>query len=118
MKRELIQLSLAGLAGSLLVTGCIYSHRAAVADVDRPAYPTGRIVVTEAPPPPRTENVGVPPDLSRVWIPGFWTYSDNRWVWINGRWEASPRVNAIWVPGHWDRNTTERGWVWTPGHWE
>src|SRR5438045_3858722 len=109
MKRNTMRaLTLFGLGG-LLLTGCPSHHPVVVT-------PTGQVVVTEAPPPVRQEVVSTPPSAGYVWIQGYWTHTNNRWVWTPGRWQARPTTTATWVSGHWDR--TVNGWVWTPGHWE
>ncbi len=117
MKKNILQLLLIGATGSLLTSGCIYSHHAAM-ESPPVLVPTGRVVVTEAPPAPRHEVIGTAPDAASVWISGYWTNTDGHWVWVPGHWETRPRPNVVWVPGHWDRNLDGRGWVWTPGRWE
>src|SRR5215208_3808897 len=111
MKREILRLFVLLGIGGLLVSGChtrrVYSPVVATA-------PTREIVVTEAPPAPRQEVIGVAPSPSHVWVQGHWTYRSGRYVWMPGHHELRPRPTAAWVAGHWDR--TSRGWVWTPGH--
>lgn len=113
MKHRIIGvLGIATLAGSL-VTGC-YSHRAYEPVVT--TSPTGEVLVTQEPPPPRQEVIGVAPTAEHVWVKGYWAFQNRRWVWMPGHWELRPRAGATWVPGHWDH--TARGWVWFPGHWD
>jgi hypothetical protein len=116
MRKGILQLSVMTAASVLLTTGCINSHRAAVRQPV--VVETHPIVVTEAPPAPRHEVVGVAPDEKHVWVDGYWMRSNNRWMWVAGHWEVRPRTGAAWVPGHWDKNLDGRGWSWTPGHWE
>jgi hypothetical protein len=109
MRRDAVRaMALLGLGG-LLISGCATSRPVTVT-------PTGQVVVTEPPPAPRKEVVGTPPGAQYVWVQGYWTHVDNRWVWIPGHWQVRPTSTATWVPGRWDRTVT--GWVWTPGHWE
>ena len=110
-------LSLFGIIGvaALLGTGC-YTHTRRVVVREPVVAPTGPVVVSSEPPPPRHEVVGVAPSAENVWIPGYWAYENNRWVWMPGHWETRPRPSALWVQGHWTRRVN--GWVWTPGHWE
>ena len=97
------------LSGTLLA-GCVYHERTAVT-------PSGEVVVVkEAPPEPRHEVIGVAPSPSHVWISGYWSYRNGRYVWVPGHYENRPHTASVWVAGHWDH--TSRGWVWTPGHWE
>jgi len=109
MRREAMRIvAIIGL-GSVLLTGC-YTHR----QVE--VTPTGQVVVTEPPPPVRHEVITTSPGAQYVWAAGYWTHTDNRWVWIPGHWQIRPAGVSTWVPGHWDKNIS--GWIWTPGHWE
>ena len=51
-----------------------------------------------------------------VWVPDYWTWSNNGWAWIPGKWERLPDHTATWVPGQW-MDLGDR-WVWHAGHWE
>src|ERR1051326_7655425 len=116
MRKYSIQTLLLAAIGSFLITGC-YSHHAAMRQPATVTSPAGEIVVTEPPPEPRKEIVGVAPDERQVWVAGYWVRSGGRWVWVPGHWEVRPRAGAMWVPGHWDKDPSGRGWLWTPGHW-
>jgi hypothetical protein len=72
--------------------------------------------ITVTPPAPKPEVIGTPPSAAYGWVPGYWIYRNERWLWVPGRWELRPHPNALWAPGHW--NKTPDGWVWTPGHWD
>ena len=78
--------------------------------------PAGAVAVAEQPPPPREEIINTAPTVSTTWEPGYWTYANWSWVWVQGRWHVRPKTDAVWLPGHWDR--TPRGWVWKSGRWE
>ena len=115
MKTQTVKFLLMSVATGLLAADC-YSHERHVV-VRQPVYaPTGPVVVTSEPPPPRHEVVDVAPSAGHVWTPGYWTYQNNRWVWMPGHWEPRPTPTATWVEGHWDRRGD--GWVWTPGQWD
>ncbi|MFN7140280.1 MAG: hypothetical protein ACK4UN_13170, partial [Limisphaerales bacterium] len=73
-------------------------------------------VVVDAPPAPQQEVVGVPPSGEHVWIPGHWSRSGDRWVWVSGRWEARPTPVSVYVPGHWESRGD--GYVWREGYWK
>jgi hypothetical protein len=73
------------------------------------------ILVTEAPPPPRSEAPGVAPDEAYTWVSGYWGRMNERWVWIPGHWERT-RPGAVWAAGRWEQ--TDKGWAWIPGRWE
>ena len=131
MKRNMIGILPLIVGGGLVLSGCASSHHEltptgppdatvqttrTVVVTQQPSPPP--LVVTEEPPPPRTEVVGPPPGQTQVWIAGYWSFTDARWVWMPGHWEVRPRPSAIWVPGHWDANPEGKGWVWTQGYWE
>jgi len=113
MKKQTAQLLGVTILGIFLASGCATrtEYQPVVTTV-----PTGAVVVTETPPPPRHEVIGVAPSSAHVWVAGYWVYRDRRWVWVPGHYEPRPRPAAVWAPGHWDHTT--RGWVWTPGHWD
>lgn len=67
------------------------------------------------PPPSRTEIVTVVPSPQHVWVPGYWTWRDDDWVWQSGYRESRPRPDALWVPGQWV--ATADGWLWKDGYW-
>jgi len=122
MKRIMLAISPLIVMGGLLTNGCVSHHRE-VAVTTEPVTTTTTttrrtIVVTEEPPPPREEVRTVAPSEAHVWVSGYWSYADGRWVWIPGHWELRPRTNAIWVPGHWDKDPSGKGWIWTSGYWE
>ncbi len=111
MRNHILKFVGLALLGGALLTGCSTEPRHPVV-----VSPTGEVYVPEAPPAPRSEVAGAPPQTGDVWVPGYWTYSNSQWVWMPGHWQVPPQSGHTWVAGHWDR--TSRGWVWTPGHWE
>ncbi len=90
----------------LLVSGCVvrerrYGHRPGVVRetvVVGPVVGT-EVIVTQAPPPPRTEVIVVRPGPAYVWVPGAWVWQ-GRWVWEGGHWAQPPRPNGVWVAPH------------------
>jgi hypothetical protein len=114
-------LSIVPVIAGVLLSGCVSHHRDMVVTTYEPVTTTRTtrtVVVTEAPPSPRVEVEGPAPSEGHVWIQGYWSNMNGRWVWAPGHWELRPRVNAMWVPGHWDKNPEGKGWIWTAGHWE
>lgn len=60
-------------------------------------------VVTQAPPVPQTEIAQPQPSNLHAWIPGYWTWRNERYEWLAGRWELPPRSSAVWVAPRWER---------------
>jgi WXXGXW repeat (2 copies) len=75
------------------------------------------IVVHEAPPPPRHEEMPAPPSEHSDWSwhPGYYQWNGNAYEWVSGKYEQSPRPHDTWVAGHWVNR--DGGWVWVEGHW-
>src|SRR6185369_17820841 len=112
MKRYFIHTCAVAVAGNALLSGCSTPKTGNPVTVTR----TGEIFVREQPPPLKTVAMGGAPDQDEVWVPGFWTYQNARWIWMPSHWQVPPQSGEAWIEGHWDRNN--QGWVYTPGHWE
>ena len=121
LKRMMIPVMTAG-ALAVVGWGCVNSHRGGVREethvVTVPTQRVERVIVTEAPPEPKSERIGSPPDTRSVWVAGYWMRVDQRWVWVPGHWETRPAATANWIPGRWEKDPLGKGWVWTPGHWD
>ena len=76
----------------------------------------GTVVVTQAPPAVQQETVLARPSAQHVWVPGYYTWRDNRYVWIAGRWEIPPRTDAVWVAPRWERESG--GYRFYEGYWQ
>src|SRR5262245_22721159 len=59
------------------------------------------IVVMQQPPALQQEVPTPRPSSSHVWVPGYWTWRNNRYEWMAGHWDVPPRSNATWVPPRW-----------------
>jgi hypothetical protein len=84
------------LAGALLFASC-----------------SGSYYVTERPAEPYYVQPA-PPYYGAVWIPGEWTWSGGRYVYVHGYYTHA-RAGHVWVRGSWYNNG--RGYVWHRGHW-
>lgn len=80
--------------------------------------PTTGLIVPKRPPNPVEEQ---PPDVkppgdNAIWIPGYWSWEDERkdFIWISGVWRVPPPANR-WVPGYWQEG--QEGWRWVSGYW-
>ncbi len=92
MRKQWLQLLGSIAAGSFWVTGCACSHTTLVREPATLYYPKGELVLREPVLEPRRESEGVAPDRMFVWVPGYWTGANQKWVWIVGHWETpAPR---------------------------
>lgn len=73
------------------------------------------VFVRIGPPPPPREVIVARPSPRHVWIPGYYRWVGERYVWERGYWALPPRPRAVWVPGHWAHR--RRGYVWIAGYW-
>jgi TonB family protein len=72
--------------------------------------------VDEAPPPPKVEVVGTPPEPGDIWMTGYYVhYAKTGYQWNDGQWEA-PRPGYHWVAPHWEEFHSK--WAFDPGQWE
>ena len=73
----------------------------AVAATTAPAGST--IIVAQAPPaPPPPEAVPPRPTQDYAWVPGYWTWRNERYEWMAGHWEIPPRSDAVWIAPRWE----------------
>lgn len=63
----------------------------------------------------------VPPDMkpegASTWIPGYWSYDDERrdFIWVSGVWRVSP-PGYRWMPGYW-QDAQGQGFQRVSGYW-
>lgn len=65
--------------------------------------PVNTIVVTQAPPTLQQEVVLAQPTSRHVWLPGYWTWQNNRYEWMAGHWELPPTSTSVWVAPRWEQ---------------
>ena len=116
MKAKISVLVLGCVAGASLLfgAGCVQRRVVYVREPAVAPAPGEEIVVTETPPPPQVEVVGLAPGPDFVWMPGCWEWRGH-WVWAGGRWAIGPHPHARWIPGRWTRHG--RNHVWIRGYW-
>src|SRR5579862_3500028 len=73
------------------------------------------IYARTAPPPIRVETYGPAPGPGYVWLNGYWSYRDNNYSWVSGRWEHPPRGRRRWEDGRWERRGDR--YQWREGRW-
>jgi hypothetical protein len=79
---------------------------------------SGEIVINQAPPPVRVEQIPPPPGPSSLWVwhKGHWRWIDSINVWVPGHWVKRPTPAAVWVEPQWVPRGN--GWVFVEGHWQ
>lgn len=103
-------------AGAVLLAGCESVPESHVVSAPPPAAPGTAVVVQPQPSPPnqvvvvqqtppamQQEVMSPRPSSDHVWIAGYWTWRNNRYEWMAGRWEIPPRSSAVWVAPRWER---------------
>jgi hypothetical protein len=73
------------------------------------------LTVASAPPPPQAEMTPPAPAPNLTWAPGYWYWSGETWVWVNGTWLEAPQQNLVYVSPRWTRKG--RNWVFVSGGW-
>ena len=68
----------------------------------------------DAPPPLRPEPRAVAPMRALTWVPGFWQWGGQTWVWVRGSWQR-PEAGASWRPAEW--RARGKVHVLMPGQW-
>lgn len=103
MKLVKLENAVRNLSLSLLVVAC-------TAGV--PAF--AQVTIRIAPPSAQYEVV---PSMApgRVWVPGYWAWHNDRYIWVNGR-SVVQRVGYVWVPDRWEQR--DQTYYRNPGRWE
>ena len=84
-----------------------------VPDADVSAELTAQAPV--APPALAPEPLPAPPAASAVWTPGYWAWSGNGYLWIQGSWQLPPAPRLAWRPTTWEARGS--GVILRPGGW-
>ncbi|HUG67376.1 MAG TPA: hypothetical protein VMM76_06475 [Pirellulaceae bacterium] len=74
--------------------------------------------VAYLPEPPRTVEAGPnieAPSVNHTWLPGVWTWQQNRYAWRPGYW-ATAQQNWVWNPPHYV--WAPRGYVFVDGYYD
>lgn len=74
------------------------------------------VVVMQAPPAAQQEVPTARPSTSHVWVPGYWTWRNNQYQWMAGRWDVPPRTGGVWIPPRWQQEGTS--WRFYEGYWD
>ncbi len=60
-------------------------------------------IVTQAPPELQQEVVLAQPSAQHKWVPGYWTWRNERYEWMAGHWELPPSSTSVWVAPRWEQ---------------
>jgi len=60
-------------------------------------------VITQAPPAMQQEVVLAQPSPQHVWLPGYWTWRNDRYEWMAGHWELPPSSSTAWIAPRWEQ---------------
>jgi hypothetical protein len=108
----------AALASALvLASGCVVAVRPAPVVYEQPVPPgaPGEVVVTEDPPAPVYETVGIAPGPGFIWIGGYYHWSGAGWVWYRGHYARPPHPGAAWIRARYEVRGGRR--VYIAGYW-
>jgi hypothetical protein len=61
------------------------------------------MIITQAPPALQQEVVLAQPSPSYVWLPGYWTWRNDRYEWMAGHWELPPGSSTVWTAPRWQQ---------------
>jgi WXXGXW repeat (2 copies) len=112
MKLKCIPIMAAGIAFTVLLTGCVVAPRPAYYP---PHYQNqDQVLIQVAPPQPQVEVIGVAPYAGYIWLGGAWFWEGGRHVWHPGHWDA-PRPGHVWVPHQWEHDG--HSWHFREGYW-
>lgn len=81
--------------------------------VAAPAVAQVSINISIAPPQPQYEVVPVLAP-NRVWAPGYWAWTGDRYVWVRGQ-AIMKRDGYRWAPDRWEQKGN--GYYRQPGNW-
>lgn len=69
------------------------------------------------PPPQAAEVVPAAPSPNALWIPGYWSFNGNAYVWLAGHWEVPPPNVHAYVTAHWERYG-RHSYCWVQSYWQ
>ena len=56
------------------------------------------------------------PSPEALWIPGYWDFNGNGYVWTPGHWEVPPPNSRSYVAAHWEVRANTN--VFVRGYWQ
>lgn len=80
-------------------------------------------IATDAPPRGRYERRPARPSRQSIWVGGYWDRQQDRWSWIDGRWDQPRSPRSRWIQARYSRegcswfNRRNCAWRYEPAHW-
>lgn len=75
------------------------------------------VLLVQAPPAPQQEIAVAKPSDRHAWVPGYWTWRNERYEWMAGHWEVPPSSGAVWVTARWEP-TNDGRFRFYEGYWK
>lgn len=94
----------AAVVAAVLVTGTSLAEAGA------------RVYVRVGPPAPVVRVRPVAPGPRHIWVPGYYRWQRNAYVWAPGAWVVPPRRHRVWVEPRWVHDR-RHGWYFVAGRW-
>jgi hypothetical protein len=107
----------AAIGSVLALSGCVVAVRPAPVVYEQPV-PAGapeEVIVTQDPPAPLYETVGVAPGPGFIWIGGYYHWNGGGWVWYRGHYARPPHPGAVWIGPRYEFRGGRR--VYLRGYW-
>jgi hypothetical protein len=107
----------AAIGSVLALSGCVVAVRPAPVVYEQPV-PAGapeEVIVTQDPPAPLYETVGVAPGPGFIWIGGYYHWNGGSWVWYRGHYARPPHPGAVWIGPRYEFRGGRR--VYLRGYW-
>jgi hypothetical protein len=107
----------AAIGSVLALSGCVVAVRPAPVVYEQPV-PAGapeEVVVTQDPPAPPYETVGIAPGPGFLWVGGFYHWNGGGWVWNRGHYARPPHPGAVWFRPRYEFRGGRR--VYIRGYW-
>jgi len=73
------------------------------------------VVAPEPPPEDLDEVPGPRPAAGMAWVPGYWFWTGDGYIWVAGAWSRPPARHVVWMRAGWV--FVERVYRFIPGRW-
>ena len=105
----------AGAIAGGTIGNSVDNERGTVYGAQRETVPTYQVPPPPPANPPMADVVTPSPAANAVWIPGYWNFNGNGYVWMAGHWEIPPAGTHSYVAAHWENRGGSLAFV--PAYW-